>query len=115
MKLGALQKRFTMLIAELIAHAYMEGYALTFGEAYRPKETAELYAEQGRGSKNSNHCCRLAVDFNLFRNGKYLTATEDYTRLGEFWEQLGTDEYPTAWGGRFSDGNHFSMVYRGRK
>ena len=52
------------------------------------------------------------MDFNLFKDGKYLTATEDYTQLGEYWESLGG-----CWGGRFSsaDGNHFSLEHEGCK
>jgi hypothetical protein len=49
MTLLELQKKFTLLVAQLIGHAYSLGYSLTFGEAYRPKETAQLYAQQGRG------------------------------------------------------------------
>lgn len=116
MKLSELQKKFTLLTAELIAYAYSHGYSLTFGEAYRPPETAALYAKQGRGSAKSLHCQRLAIDFNLFLGNQYLTDSKDYEFLGEHWEQLGNDEFRTRWGGRFknADGNHFSIEYEGR-
>ena len=51
---------------------------------------------------------RLAVDFNLFKDGKFLQSTDDHKELGEFWEALGG-----TWGGRFDDGNHYSLKYRG--
>lgn len=113
MTLREKQSLFAAAVGLLIAQAYWDGYEITFGEAYRPPETAALYAEQGRGIKNSLHCSRLAVDLNLFRDGKYLTDTEDYRDLGEWWEEL----TPLArWGGNFSrpDGNHFSFTHGGR-
>jgi len=117
MMLAKLQQKFTYLIMVLISFAYENGYLLTFGEAWRPQETADLYAKKGIGSKNSLHCRRLAVDFNLFRGEEYLTETEHYRELGEYWESLGTPEIKTCWGGRFSkgDGNHFSIEYEGRR
>lgn len=59
---------------------------------------------------NSLHKQRLAVDFNLFRDGQYLTGTEDHGPLGECWVSLGG-----SWGGRFKDGNHYSLEHEGRK
>lgn len=110
MSLGDAQRKFTRMIADLIVYAYDNGYELTFGEAYRTPEQAALNAKKGSGIKNSLHCDRLAVDFNLFKDGKYLTSTEDHRQLGEYWESIGG-----AWGGRFNDGNHYSLAYGGRK
>lgn len=116
MKLLELQKRFTLLIAELIGHAYSQGHALTFGEAWRPPETAALYAKQGRGSKNSLHCVRLAVDLNLFKGSEYLAEAAAYKPLGDWWKGLSNDEYKCRWGGDFKSGdaNHFSIEWEGR-
>jgi len=108
--LGDRQRKFTRMVALLIQYAYERGYELTFGEAWRTPEQAQRNAEAGTGIANSLHCDRLAVDFNLFKDGEYLTQTEDHRELGEFWESLGG-----AWGGRFNDGNHYSLAYRGRK
>ena len=111
MTLGQKQRHFTRLIGQLIEFAYSRGYELTFGDAYRdPRVHGEVGAKKSYSSASSNHKVRLAVDFNLFRDGQYLTRTEDYTELGEFWESLGG-----AWGGRFNDGNHFSLEHGGRK
>ena len=50
------------------------------------------------------------IDLNLFRGGKMLTTTEDHRPLGEWWESHGG-----AWGGRFADGNHYSLEHEGLK
>lgn len=114
MSLSEKQKLFTCLVAKLIEFAYAQGYSLTFGEAWRPPETAAIYAKQGKGIKNSLHTKRLAVDFNLFKGDVYLTKSEDYRFLGEFWESL---DPLCRWGGFFSrpDGNHFSIEHEGVK
>ena len=62
------------------------------------------------GIRNSLHSKRLAIDLMLFKNGVYLTNSEDYRPLGEFWESIGG-----TWGGRFHDGNHFSCEHEGIK
>ena len=112
MTLGDKQRLFTRHIGLLIQWAYEHGYELTFGDAFRSREQAELNAAAGKGIANSLHCERLAVDFNLFKDEVYLTDTENYRPLGEFWESL----HPLArWGGRFKDGNHFSFEHNGRK
>lgn len=59
---------------------------------------------------NSLHYIGLAIDLNLFKNGEYLKDTNDHKELGEFWESLGG-----SWGGRFNDGNHYSLEHNGRK
>lgn len=102
-KLGDKQQRFTRMIADLIIFAYNQGYTLSFGDAYRDPRCPY-------GHRNSLHRSRLAVDFNLFRNGKYLKKTEDHRELGEYWESIGG-----SWGGRFGDGNHYSLAHNGMK
>lgn len=91
------------MIGLLIEFAYANGYELSFGHALRCPDCKV-------GSKHSLHRSRLAVDFNLFKNGKYLEDTESYRPLGEYWESLGG-----SWGGRFSspDGCHFSLEHLG--
>ncbi len=110
MTLGQKQRKFTRMIADLIIWAYANGYELTFGEAQRSPLQADANAASGRGISNSLHLIRLAVDFNLFRDGVFLTSTEEHRPLGEFWESIGG-----TWGGRFNDGNHYSLEHDGRK
>lgn len=111
MTLGQKQRKFTRMIAQLIDYAYANGYELTFGDAYRdPRLHGDVGVKKSYSSANSLHKSRLAVDFNLFKNGRYLTATEDHRKLGEYWESIGG-----TWGGRFNDGNHYSLEHQGRK
>ena len=113
MTLGEKQRLFVRLVGKLIEFAYANGFELTFGDAYRSPEQAKMNAQAGTGIVNSLHCERLAIDLNLFRDGKYLTDSAAYRPLGEFWEALGAD---CRWGGRFTrpDGNHFSITHAGR-
>lgn len=113
MSLGNEQRRFTLMTGQLIIFAYSRGYELTYGDAYRdPRVFGEVGERKsgGYGRSGSNHKIRLAVDFNLFKDGKYLSATADHTFLGEYWESIGG-----SWGGRFNDGNHYSLEYKGRR
>ena len=93
LSLRNLQSEFCRKVALLILFAYEQGYELTFGDAH---------ASSGH-KLNSFHYKRLAIDLNLFKDGKYLTETSDHEQLGLFWESLGG-----TWGGRFKDGNHYS-------
>jgi len=111
MSLGKEQRRFTKMIAELVITAYSMGYELTYGDAYRdPRVFGKVDEAKGYGRSASNHKRRLAVDFNLFKEGKYLTETDDHMPLGLIWEKMGG-----CWGGRFDDGNHYSLEFEGRK
>jgi hypothetical protein len=111
MTLGQKQRHFTRMIGLLIEYAYQNGYELTFGDAYRdPRVFGPVGVSKGYGRSRSNHKQRLAVDFNLFKDGEFLTATEDHRPLGEYWESLGG-----SWGGHFNDGNHYSWEHEGRR
>jgi hypothetical protein len=111
MTLGEKQRLFSKLIAKLILYAYEQGYEITLADAYRdPRLHGEFGIKKGYGEAASMHKIRLAVDLNLFKDGKWLTKTEDHKFLGEFWETL----HPFCrWGGRFNDGNHYSMTHWG--
>jgi hypothetical protein len=106
------QSRFALAVALLIQEADKRGYQVTLGEAFRTREQAALNAKAGTGTANSLHCDRLAIDINLFRDGEFLSATEHHQPLGEWWESLGPDY---RWGGRFRDGNHYSISPDGRR
>jgi len=126
---------FTELIARLLHFGVEQGYNMVFGEAMRGRQQAEWNAlhcvrcgksiddeHSGHrfkpyGIKNSLHCVCLALDIKLLRrnsSGKfsYLSDTRDYQVLGEYWEKL---HELCAWGGRFGDGGHFSIMHGGRK
>lgn len=111
MTLGQKQRKFTLMVAELIQWAYDQGYELTFGDAYRdPRLHGVLGEKKGYGHAKSTHKIRLAVDLNLFKEGKFLQLTEDHRPLGEKWESMGG-----SWGGRFQDGNHYSLEHDGMR
>jgi hypothetical protein len=105
MTLSQKQRLFTFLVSKLIDYAYTNGYEIALGYAFRCQDCKV-------GKANSNHKICLAVDLNLFRDGKYLTETADHERLGKFWESL----HPLcSWGGHFNDGNHYSLEHNGRR
>lgn len=106
------QQRFSLLVSHLIQKAHEMGYDITLGEAYRSPQEAARLATIGKGIKNSLHTRRLAIDLMLFKQGRYLDRSEDYEALGEWWEKQAPD---AAWGGRFQDGNHFSLSHEGVK
>ena len=93
MSLNQKQFEFTYAVSRLIEFAYMNGYSLTFGDAL---------AKTGH-RRNSFHYKALAIDLNLFKDGRYLKNNLDHIELGTFWESIGG-----TWGGRWNDGNHYS-------
>ena len=108
--LGQKQRRFVIMLAGLIERAYSLGFEMTLGEAYRTPEQCAINAANGSGIANSLHKDRLAIDINLFLGGKWLDRTEDHEPLGIWWESMGG-----TWGGRFKDGNHYSLEHNGFK
>ena len=95
MTLRQKQSEFARAVPRLIDAAHVLCFEVTLGDAYRDPRAPY-------GSKSSKHRRRLAIDLNLFKDGKYLTSTEDHRPLGEYWESIGG-----IWGGRFDDGNHY--------
>ena len=96
------QKRalFTSLLPRLIDRMIDDGYT-------------PLHGKDGlKHMKNSLHWEGLALDIDLFKDGVYLTQTSDHEPFGIFWELLHPD---ARWGGRFQDGNHYSIEFDGRK
>ena len=95
MRLGEMQERFSEMVPLLFTFAFMSGFKIRMGD---------VLAKDGH-KKGSFHYKKLAIDVNLFKDGKYLTKTEDHRSLGEFWKSIGG-----TWGGDFKhkDGNHYS-------
>ena len=81
MTLRQQQSKFAHDVALLLLYAYAKGYEVTFGDAARMDRKGHR--------KGSKHYRRLAIDLNLFRNGKYLKKTGDHYFLGCFWSYLG--------------------------
>jgi hypothetical protein len=124
MTLREKQSLFMRNLAKLIAYAYdeLEGYELTGGELMRTQDQQMLYFEglridrlrgsvklfnSTRKSKTmfSDHLKKLAIDLNVFVDGKYRTDKEAFRPLHEFWKSLHPDNYSGyEWGW---DYNHF--------
>ena len=113
MKLSDKQFEFAKMTTLLFQWLINNGYKFTLGDAYR------------KGDRRC-HGRRLAIDINLFvltpvviqrghigikkMQHRYTRKTSDHLPAGEFWESLGG-----AWGGRFGDGNHYSIPHNGYK
>lgn len=108
-ELARKQRAFAKLVPRLIDKAHELGFEVTLGDAYRdPRVFGQLGTRMGYGESKSAHKQRLAIDLNLFKDGEYLPDTEAHRQLGQWWEGQGG-----VWGGRFNDGNHYSMEHGG--
>jgi hypothetical protein len=112
LSLGQKQRLFSKLLATFILYVYEHGHEVSMDWCYRPPEVAAYYASIGIGIRSSLHTMKLAADLNLFKDGVWLRSTEDWRFFGEYWEKM----HPLCcWGGRFGDGNHFSITHGGVK
>ena len=111
MTLRKKQSDFAYKVGHLLRKAYELGFEVTLGDAYRdPRVHGDMGKKVAYGAANSCHKLRLAIDLNLFKDGKFLETTEDHRPLGEWWESQGG-----TWGGRFNDSNHYSFEHEGHK
>lgn len=94
LRLGEKQELFSRMLFLLLIEAHRLGYTVRMGD---------VLATSGH-IKGSFHYKKLAADLNLFLDGEFLQETEDHQKLGEYWESLGG-----TWGGRYEDGNHYSL------
>ncbi len=108
MTLSDKQWIFLQNVAKLIDYAYASGYKLTGGELQRTAEQQEIYIRDGKSkTRDSMHLQRMAIDLNLFIDGKYRTDKEAYKPLAEYWKTLHpANEAGYDWGW---DANHFQM------
>ena len=102
-KLFIKQATFTRKIGLLIHHAYLYGYDLTLGDCYRDNRC-------DYGHPKSTHRSRLAVDFNVGKDGNLLTgreAEEAHNFLHDYWDILeGAKRIK-------QDLNHYSFKHNG--
>jgi hypothetical protein len=103
MTLGQTQEKFSRMIPALLNKAFELGFEVRIGHVLRCDHCPV-------GKEFSLHKMKLAIDLNLFKDGKFLSGTADHTPLGEYWESLGG-----SWGGKFNDGNHYSLSFKGMK
>ncbi len=101
MTLGEKQELFARLYAAHLVWLHsLPGHETRLGD---------VFAHDGH-KDNSNHYLKLAGDINLFIDGEYITTTEGHRASGEKWE---TRHELCRWGGRFDDGNHYSLIHNG--
>lgn len=109
--LFAKQQHFARMLPGLIEKAHQLGYQVTIGDAYRDPRAFGAHGKKvGYSSATSCHKLRLAIDLNLFKDGVYLKETVNHLQLGLWWESQGG-----TWGGRFDDGNHYSIEHNGSR
>lgn len=106
--MSRLQEEFTQSVARLIKKASELGYGVTFGEAWRSPEQAAMNAKKGSGISNSLHTERLAIDLNLFKDGRYILDGEGHNELGAWWKSLGP-RYRHGGDFKSKDYNHYSL------
>ena len=108
--LGEKQRRFPLMVADLIRWAYAHGYQVTLGDAYRDPRVYGIPGEtRGYGHPYSAHKLRLAIDLNLFRDGEYLTDGKAHAPLHDYWDSIGGGKRIEA------DMNHYSLEHDGRR
>lgn len=132
MTLREAQVIFIKNVPALISKIFTDGYECTYGETWRPYVMAWINAKPkgctlkiitpdgiesiypelvgGTGVLTSLHINRTAIDLNLFKDGTFLTTTEAHKPFGDYWETL----HPlNRWGGRWKDGNHYELNWKG--
>ena len=99
MKLSEKQMAFSHKVGIFILWIYTHpGWTVTIGEVLRPQKLQDIYYKEGKTKTlYSKHTKKLAIDLNLFKDGRYITNKEKYRPLGEFWEKC----LEGRWGGRF--------------
>jgi len=113
MRLGEKQELFSKLIAQHILWLIKQGYQVRGGDWFRdPRVHGHVGEKESYSAAYSMHKSKCALDINLFKDGKYLTKTADHKFSGEKWESR---HGLCAWGGRWEDGNHYSLEHEGRK
>lgn len=97
MTLSQQQRIFSKNVGLLIGFAYENGFELSFGEVARTLAQQQIYFDTGRSqTMRSKHLNRLAVDFNIWYQGRLLFVNPvDYPqdvmickKLGDYWESL---------------------------
>lgn len=107
MALSDEQWAFLQDVADLIRFAHIAGFKLTGGHLWREAdEQARLVADGKSQTMQSRHLQRLAIDFNVFKDGKLTYDKAAVQPLGDYWEGLNEKNH---WGGnwKFLDVPHF--------
>lgn len=114
MRLGEKQELFSKLIAQHILWLYKQGYKVRGGDWFRDSRVhGDVGEKVSYSHAYSMHKSKCAFDINLIgKDGKYVKTTKGHLESGRKWES----RHPLCcWGGRFDDGNHYSLTHEGRK
>jgi hypothetical protein len=94
------QWEFSAMVMRLISKAYALGYTVSLGDAYRDPRCPY-------GHPLSLHKSRLAIDLNLYKDGRYITDHEGHKELHEWWAGIGGAPMIA------NDANHYSVDWEG--
>jgi len=96
----------TQCWALLIQKAFALGYECAMDEGTERITEKDPMSDHMPGSL---HHLGLALDLNLYKDGRYITNDEGHKELGEYWKSLHPD---CRWGGDFArkDYNHYSFA-----
>ena len=103
MTLGEKQRKFTLMLSQLIGYAYSIGYEMSLGRG----SVSEAANAADGGHERSCHLVRLAQDLNLFKDGRFITDGEGHDALHDYWDALGGAERID------NDMNHYSIEHNG--
>jgi hypothetical protein len=119
--LGQRRRLFSRLIIRVLDEMDRRGYEFSLDEGFVGR-SIDKPTEDTPHRRDGGHLKGIALDVNLFRcecqpahvspcpTPRYLTRTEDHEPFGLYWEAL----HPLCrWGGRFADGNHYSLEHGG--
>ena len=110
MTLRQARQKFSKMVGQLLRWLDEDGQAYAISYCQRCQDCKI-------GHPKSLHKLGLAIDLLFYDDpdgdgdhDNYRKDTAAYLRAGLYWESIGG-----SWGGRFSDGNHFSLEWQGMK
>jgi hypothetical protein len=113
MTLGEKQEFFMRQLPRLIDKVHELGYEIRGGDLFRdPRSHGAMGVIGVYGHKNSCHKLKLAIDLNLFKDGRFITDSEGHKDIGAWW----IAQHPDNRCGVFfsiPDPNHYSMTHEG--
>ena len=113
MKLGKKQELFARLLPSLFLKAFELGFEIRPGDLFRdPRVHGHFGHKKSYSRSKSCHKLKLAIDLNLMLDNRLVKTAEGHRELGEWWEK---QHKLCRWGGRFNDGNHYSLTHHGAK
>jgi peptidoglycan L-alanyl-D-glutamate endopeptidase CwlK len=107
MALSDEQFEFAKDVSLLFQHLIKGEYKFTIGDVQRSEEQQVLNYKMGLSkTMRSQHLKKLAIDLNIFINGKLTYDKAKLQSIGDYWERLNSKN---EWGGNwhFVDTVHF--------